>query len=675
MYRWLRVPALLCACLFAAEALRASDFYGAARGDYLKAGEAYASGDDSAFVSRLENMIRKYEATAWGHEARLALSLYYSQMPQHRDAARKMLRQVVLDARDLPFSRAAQFLLAKMAEEEGAFAQAAKEYRILSGMAALVEELERVDRYRSSMIRLPSYSLDTDYANLLRSQATERLLYIDFLQPGTGRPFPATVKTVACGEMLALDLPKTEENRGSASFIIYVPGEGASSFQFEVGLRNVTASGTFRVEATPLHPLGVGFHLPRISLLPTSKDNSGALFIFEKAYRVYEFSLSWRDASPRVLRLAPLETAVEPTTLRSASLWRGLFRSGSSPFGRGIASLRLRYDPARKRFLMLIAAPESGGLNPLTPANLYTLSSADGLNWEPPERVNVSGFRDDFWPDYVPSEEPRLVWISSRRGPGLYDLCVAKGGGPPNFEKMQCITFEPEQLVGMPGWVQVRVRCATALYADGHWQLFFLARGVGRGAVRGSELKLKAGSLYHLRLGAEIPRRIPPVLSATTGDLDRYLGRREAGREAAFISEKAGICALVDTMGRPSIIWLSDSGVPCVTFRRQPDTWQTARISLEPRDKNMDLGLVRSLSAVNFRGSLYALASVEGEGVVLFSGPHWGGLMRERVIFENSVLPFHTALEASPDPGGRLVAAFAPMGPYATAVGVEVVWP
>lgn len=685
--------------------------YLAGREDYRRCGEAYAASDDTAFVNGLERMMRIYKGEPWGHEARLALALFLADTPAKREATRQLLRQTALDARALPFSRAAQFMLGRSYEEEGMFAQAAKEYQQLLEMPALLPVLEDIEAKRAGAERLPVFCVNTESANFMRWRAGERLLNIDHVRPDASVKLPPTVKSVAAGETLLLDLSGGRHESSETRLLLRLLGGDAGVLAARLSLERTSDAGCFRIEVQPLHPVGCGFHLPKVVAVDTEREVSSVLLTFDAPYRVYAVHLSWRDVVPRIMEIAPLQRKgdrlISPGGLLDAGNAGPLFPSGvqtrpanqenkSAPFSLryanilsamlakaqgapvacGIASLQLRYDPEKRRFVMLLAAPAAPLLAPAAPSNLYVLYSADGLAWAPPRLLPASSMRDDLWPDIAyHAGKARLAWVSSRRGPGMQDLFYAVGDDAAAVGEMRCLSFVPEQLAGMPGWVQVTISSPVFLYADGRWQLFFLARGLGGSPASGSPVRLKASSIYRLVVGAPLPDQLPPVLAATRGDLDRYVGPPEPGQPSPFVSASTAMSAVVDARGCPAIAWVTDSGIPCVTVRGQTNEWQTQKMWLQPRYKGGPPVRARAISVVNFRDTLYALASVEGEGVVLYAGRDWNALLRVRPLYEEVVYPFHTALVASPDPGGRLIAAYAPMGPYSTAVAVEQVAP
>jgi hypothetical protein len=120
---------------------------------------------------------------------------------------------------------------------------------------------------------------------------------------------------------------------------------------------------------------------------------------------------------------------------------------------------------------------------------------------------------------------------------------------------------------------------------------------------------------------------------------------------------------------------LAGNGIPAISIRDPYQGWSVAKIRLQPEGPLGGTSRVRSLDAVVFRGNIHAVASVEGEGVVYFSGRSWGNLIRKKTLFADPVFRFHTAIAASRDPNGKVVAAYVPMGPYATGVAVEVIAP
>lgn len=654
--------------------------YGSTRELYERCGRAYAAGDRTAFLNALDHFIESRRDTPWEHEGLLTRALFLSREPQNRDRARQMLRKVAQGAPNLPFSRIALYLIGKMYEEEGLYASAVEQYRKLSEMPSLPDNLEKTDLKKSSFLRLPTYSVSTELANRLREDACMRLLYIDYIQPGTGRPLPPIVRNLGFGQVMNLKLQGDRAGTGEAFLVLAIPGSGTASLEFRAIMQRAGTEGILRIEARPLHPVDVGFHLPKVAVLPTDVRSPAAKMDFPKPYRVYGLRISWRRAWPGEIEVRTARSAALSEPKAMAGLVKGLFEPGTSaPFGRGAASIRLRYDTFGNRFLLLVAAPYSQEYNPAAPSNLFYLESRDGLNWGPPVLLPVSSMRDDLRPDFTGGPNGRLAWVSSRRGPGLHDLYLADTDNLANLQNVRSLVFKPEDMEGMPGGVEVWSRCPAFLETGGAKHMFLLSQGLGAGKKQGfkyvTNLQLKASSIYHLKVGVPPPDPVQAVLAAMRGGLDRYLGQPGPGEKSPFISEQGGISALVEPSGLPAVIWLSDNGIPAVSIRSPVSDWTVERILLQAGGGSPVVPGIRSLDAVIFKGRIHAVASVEGEGVVYYEGTSWRGLRRRKTLFADPVFHFHTSIAASPDPNGKVVAAYVPMGPYATGIAVEVVTP
>jgi len=247
------------------------------------------------------------------------------------------------------------------------------------------------------------------------------------------------------------------------------------------------------------------------------------------------------------------------------------------------------------------------------------------------------------------------------------ELYIARGAGPADGKIQTFMKDDYQKYPDFPARTHISNTSPTLVEFKDAELLFYCAGAIGRSSYRRQGLTVRASGIFYTDITPDAKQSIKTVICTGSESLDRYIGKPNAADGTPEISTMSPLSAFVDSTGAIRLAWVSTTGRACISTRPpDKDEWNTQRIELPTDNK------IQSLQLMEFPGRLTAIASVESQGLVLFTfeSRRW---RQKAVIFEDSLYPFVFSATARPD--GKMVVAAVPSGTGATHIRIAVVDP
>ncbi|MBN1808897.1 MAG: hypothetical protein JW909_07485 [Planctomycetes bacterium] len=641
------------------------------REELLEAGEYYAKDDMTGFMSALSAYVERNGNSYWRFDAKILHAMVLMQKPTQRETARKMLREVSLDAREIAHGPLARHMIGRSYEEDGNYAQALKEYGALAAYPPMPDRLERSVRlergYRRSryFTYYPTFITNTEAANRLFVEAAARLAVMKRVLPAeTGGPAAPALKITETNEALVITPSQQERKSAVMTYILTAPaGKAVRTMAVSAVIVEGRRYGKASFTAVPVYPVLPESRPSTFQPDPMKAGATGATMRFDTPVSVMEVNLTWEGLEiDRWQIITELAAEHKPRYPEGGINLLPVMGGGSvPPFARGAANIRLRYDRQAGKHVLLMALPEEAEGRPDTAPSLYGSESRDGRTWTVPEKLDASGLRSDKWPDMLDGQRScRTVWVSDRRGSSMEEVFIGEGASAATARISGYIKDDFGMYADFPAGCHITASSPVLVRHGDRDLLFYVARAISKSHVQREDQTVRGSGIYYVDLTAGTKAEMQTVLSTGSVSLDRYLGKPEPGDDSVNISGDAPISVVAGPDGGLLAAWVSSTGKACVSSKAKGrDDWKTERIVL-PGDER-----VHEIELVPVNGSPVAVASLEGRGVVVFARDNRNWTERA-TVFKEATYPYRISASVCAD--GKVLVAGVVRGVGATFI-------